>query len=103
MASTSPIDGLPYTTLGYANGGKDNYHYEVVDGKVAREDPSKVDTTSFEYGAQAAVFLDQETHGGNDVFVYATGNIRIDELCIILKDVYRWFIVKRHIVILSTH
>nr|XP_014289943.1 alkaline phosphatase, tissue-nonspecific isozyme-like isoform X2 [Halyomorpha halys] len=73
LAGTSLIDGIPYTTLGYANGGKDNYHYKVVDGKVVREDPSEVDTTSYEYGAQAPVLVDLETHGGNDVFVYATG------------------------------
>ncbi|XP_014272690.1 alkaline phosphatase [Halyomorpha halys] len=73
LADVSKVDGMPYTTLGYANSGKENYHYAVLNGSVVREDPSKVDTKSFEYGAQAAVLQDENKHGGNDVFVYAKG------------------------------
>lgn len=71
----SRIDGVPYTTLGYANSAKDNYHYTVENNSVVREDPSKVDTTSFDYGVQAGVLQDENTHGGSDVFVYASGNL----------------------------
>ncbi|XP_014286122.1 alkaline phosphatase [Halyomorpha halys] len=73
IASVSRIDGVPYTTLGYANSAKDNYHYKVENNTVVREDPSKVDTTSFDYGAQAGVLQDENTHGGSDVFIYASG------------------------------
>ncbi|CAH1406610.1 unnamed protein product [Nezara viridula] len=73
LADVSKVDGVPYTTLGYANAGPSNYHYAVVNGSVVREDPSKVDTKSFDYGAQAAVLQDENKHGGNDVFVYAKG------------------------------
>ncbi|CAH1406601.1 unnamed protein product [Nezara viridula] len=73
VADTSKVDGVPYTTLGYANSGKANYHYTAVNGTVVREDPSKVDTTSWDYGHQAAVLQNENTHGGNDVFIYATG------------------------------
>lgn len=73
IAAKSKADGVPYTTLTYANSWKDNYHYSVNGTSVVRQDPSTVDTTSFEYGVQAAVFQDENTHGGSDVFVYATG------------------------------
>ncbi|CAH1406265.1 unnamed protein product [Nezara viridula] len=64
IASVSRLDGLPYTTLGYANSAKENYHYKVENNSVVREDPSKVDTTSFDYGVQAGVLQDENTHGG---------------------------------------
>ncbi|CAH1406600.1 unnamed protein product [Nezara viridula] len=73
LAGKSKVDGVPYTTLGYANSGIANYHYTAVNGTVVREDPSKVDTMSWDYGQQAAVLQDENTHGGNDVFVYASG------------------------------
>ncbi|XP_066907979.1 alkaline phosphatase [Halyomorpha halys] len=66
-------DGVPYTTLGYANSVKNNYHYKAVNGTVVREDPSKVDTRSWDYGPQAAVLTGSNTHGGNDVFIFASG------------------------------
>ncbi|XP_014273669.1 alkaline phosphatase [Halyomorpha halys] len=73
IADKSKVDGMPYTTLGYANSVKENYHYTAVEGTVVREDPSTVDTTSWDYGFQAAVLTDENTHGGNDVFIYASG------------------------------
>lgn len=73
IASVSRLDGVPYTTLGYANSAKDNYHFKVENNSVVREDPSKVDTTSFDYGVQAGVLQDENTHGGSDVFIYASG------------------------------
>ncbi len=60
-------DGLPYTTLGYANGpGND-------DGSVGRSDLSAVDTTAPDYQPQVTVPLSSETHGGEDVAIYAVG------------------------------
>uniref|UniRef100_A0A224XEP7 Alkaline phosphatase n=1 Tax=Panstrongylus lignarius TaxID=156445 RepID=A0A224XEP7_9HEMI len=73
VAGKSRIDGVPYTTLSYAVSGPDNYHYSVVDGKVVREDPSKVDTLDFKYSQQAAILSHESYHGGGEVVVYATG------------------------------
>lgn len=56
-------DGMPYTTLGYINGpnpGRD-------------EDLSRVDTTHESFRSQTLVPLGSETHGGEDVAVYAVG------------------------------
>ena len=91
MADTSKVDGIPYTTLGYANAGKNNYHYSVLNGKVVRENPSNVDTKSYEYGAQAAVLQDENKHGGNDVFVYAAGNRQHFKLFYLFKFIHVLF------------
>lgn len=55
--------GNPYTTLGYANGP----------GARKREDISDVDTEALEYLQEAYVPLGAETHGGDDVGVWARG------------------------------
>jgi len=56
--------GLPYTTLNYANGP--GY-------RATRPDLRQVDTTSPGYLQEAAFPLASETHGGEDVPVYARG------------------------------
>ncbi len=56
-------DGQPYTTLGYINGpnpGRD-------------ENLSEVDTAHESFLSQTLVPLDSETHGGEDVPIYAIG------------------------------
>lgn len=58
-------DDMPYTTLGYANGPGG------LDG--ARPDITDVDTTDVDYLQQATVPRSSETHGGEDVAVYASG------------------------------
>jgi alkaline phosphatase len=59
-------DGKPYTTLSYANGpGADNEH--------PRADLSKVDTTALDFRQQALVPMGSETHGGEDVAIFASG------------------------------
>jgi len=65
-------DGRPYTTLGYANGPGAVFAGE---GPAARERPdlSDVDTTDPSFRAQALVPMPAETHGGEDVPVYAWG------------------------------
>ncbi|XP_014273687.1 alkaline phosphatase [Halyomorpha halys] len=73
LAGKSEVDNISYTSLNYATAGIANYKYSVVNGSVVREDPSKIDTTSFEYRPQAGVPLVENSHGGSDVFVYATG------------------------------
>jgi alkaline phosphatase len=80
-------DGKPYTTLSYANGPggwsatpadatEDNVEADasaagMTDG--SRPDPSKVDTTDVDYIQQATVPLESETHGGDDVPIFAIG------------------------------
>jgi alkaline phosphatase len=57
-------NGLPYTTLGYANGpGFNSDHPDLSD--VDTEDPN--------YQQAAAVPMGSETHGGEDVAAYARG------------------------------
>jgi alkaline phosphatase len=57
-------DKLPYTTLGYANGS----------GAVSpREDLSKKDTKAPDFKQPSLVPLGSETHGGEDVVIYARG------------------------------
>ena len=80
--------GMPYTTLGYANGrgyeGKSNIL--PAGPKLCCQEPhsysplerppfdlSKVDTTDPNYLQDAGIPLMNETHGGEDVAIYATG------------------------------
>ena len=60
-------DGKPYTTLGYANGPGAN-----EDGSP-RENLSNIDTAARDYRQQALVPARAETHGGEDVPIYASG------------------------------
>jgi len=65
-------DGKPYTTLGYANG--QSACTDTPSGwDCEREDLTEVDTTSPNYRQQARVPLASETHGGEDVAIFATG------------------------------
>lgn len=73
----SKWDKIPYTTLLYGTGGPNNYQFEMKNGSVVRKDPSKENTTSFAYSQQTGVVLDETTHGGSDVVVYAKGDFKI--------------------------
>jgi alkaline phosphatase len=67
MAEEKPAkdkNGLPRTTLTYANG---------PGAKTTRPDLSEVDTADPDYKQEAIVPLDNETHGGEDVAIYANG------------------------------
>lgn len=74
-------DGLPYTTLGYINGrGFQNLADEtdadvVYDLKAdtGRKDLTEVDTTEPGYHQEALYPTDSETHGGEDVGIFASG------------------------------
>lgn len=80
--------GLPYTTLSYANGpgyagasdqqaaGPKRYpHKEAKQIRPAHGRPNltEVDTTDPDYMQEATLPLEQETHGGEDVGVWARG------------------------------
>jgi alkaline phosphatase len=62
--------GLPYTTLGYANGP--GWRDAVATGQK-RPDLTGVDTAAVGYLQEATVPLGSETHAGEDVAVYASG------------------------------
>ncbi len=74
-------DGMPYTTLSYANGlgfrdmseqtdADQIYHTKPVAG---RHDLSDVDTESPGFHQEVLTPMEDETHGGEDVAIYATG------------------------------
>lgn len=57
-------------TLNYANGPSYNTHIEKG---VGRKDPTKMDTSAWNFEFPAMVDRDSETHGGEDVPIYASG------------------------------
>jgi alkaline phosphatase len=79
--------GLPYTTLGYANGpgyagpssaqpaGPKRYLHTGTGFQPAdsRPDLQQVDTEDPDYMQEAAIPLPSETHGGDDVGIWARG------------------------------
>lgn len=78
---TKAGDGLPYTTLGYMN-GRGHHHLggetdadAVYDEpiNVGRQDISSLDTTAAGYHQEALIPRSSETHGGEDVAIYASG------------------------------
>ena len=75
-------DGLPYTTLGYANGrgfaetpGRNSAEaiYTVPVQENRRADLSDVDTTHEGFHSESLVHMSSETHAGEDVAIYAIG------------------------------
>ena len=65
-APAKDANGLPYTTLGYANGPGHA-------GPEGRPDLTAVDTTDPDYLQEAVVPLSSESHGGDDVGIWARG------------------------------
>jgi alkaline phosphatase len=84
VGSDTPVlddDGLPYTTLGYTNGlgfrdlGDETnadmaYYSKPVAG---RQDLTAVDTETKGFHQEVLVPRESETHGGEDVAIYALG------------------------------
>lgn len=71
IAGTSDDDGLPFLTLSYANGPGYVNTYDETTG--LRKDLSKMNIDHLDFEYQATVPLDSETHGGDDVGIYASG------------------------------
>ena len=82
------LSGHPYTTLSYANGpgytgasdkqpqGSKSYPHEPSSATgitTGRPDLTTIDTTAPNYLQEATIPLSSETHGGEDVAIYATG------------------------------
>lgn len=73
------LDGKPYTTLGFANGPgsvctcKEDEYDAVTCDCPPRADLSNVDTTADDFMQQSLVPGHSETHGGEDVAIYARG------------------------------
>jgi alkaline phosphatase len=64
-------DGLPYLTMGYAN-GQNKFNFSLSD----RPDPSNDTSADPDYQPPVPVNMTQETHGGDDVAIYAKGKTR---------------------------
>ncbi|KEQ18823.1 alkaline phosphatase [Endozoicomonas numazuensis] len=62
-------DGLPYTTLGYANGPGTNGR----ESSERRVDLNNMDTEARDFRQESLIPLYSETHAGEDVAVYAGG------------------------------
>jgi alkaline phosphatase len=79
-APAKAADGMPYTTLSYANGP--GYHVLPVGGdtvysqpihRAGRVDLTYVDTEDQGFHQEALVPLSAETHAGEDVAIFANG------------------------------
>ncbi|XP_037944017.1 membrane-bound alkaline phosphatase [Teleopsis dalmanni] len=66
-------DKLPYATLSYANGPGFNYNYLQQNGVMKRKNLVEVEMNHKEYMFPTAIPLASETHGGDDVAVFASG------------------------------
>lgn len=64
-------DGKPYTTLGYLNGPGSVYQPGAA--PATRPDPSGSNFADLNYRQQSLVPMESETHGGEDVPIYAWG------------------------------
>ncbi|XP_016982955.1 alkaline phosphatase [Drosophila rhopaloa] len=70
LAPNMADDELPFTILSYANGPGFEETYSSESGRI---DLSHMDTTNAEFAFQATVPLSSETHGAEDVGVFASG------------------------------
>lgn len=62
-SESSNVDKWPYTTLSYANGPSYKPRYQLLDSEVNDKD----------YKYPSLLPLEDETHGGDDVQIYARG------------------------------
>ncbi|XP_021960381.1 alkaline phosphatase isoform X2 [Folsomia candida] len=70
-SSDLALDGLPYSTLGYANGGNRNWLDETTN---KRHNISQDNMDDLNYNPPVPVpMIDSESHGGDDVAIFAKG------------------------------
>jgi len=105
--------GRPYTTLGYANGPGSHAKSDAQPAgikqfphlprqfdaaAVARADLTNIDTMAPDYLQEAGIPMSAETHGGEDVPVYARGPgadavhgvIEQNQIYAIMRNAYGW-------------
>ena len=79
LTNSTDDNGLPYTTVGYANGmgyaslatgGDERYNFPIDGG---RKDLNYVDTQDAGFHQEALVPMSDETHAGEDVAIFARG------------------------------
>ena len=75
-------DGMPYTTLGYSNGAGFHFLPDATTSDAVEDEPitggtrtdlTNIDTEHTGFFSETLVPLDEETHGGEDVAIYAIG------------------------------
>ncbi|XP_064544823.1 alkaline phosphatase [Drosophila montana] len=66
-------DDLPYATLSYANGPGYNTNYLKEGGAIKRKNLRSINMKNKDFMFPTAVPLESETHGGDDVAVFASG------------------------------
>ncbi|XP_036338961.1 alkaline phosphatase-like [Rhagoletis pomonella] len=66
-------DQLPYATLSYANGPGFDYNVMKANGAIKRKNLHKINMKNKDYPFPSMVPLESETHGGDDVGVFASG------------------------------
>ncbi|XP_055844033.1 alkaline phosphatase-like [Episyrphus balteatus] len=66
----SDVDGLPYTTLSYANGPS---YYQHINDKKTRLDLTNVGVLDKDFKYASTFPSVDETHGGGDVAIFANG------------------------------
>lgn len=66
-------DGMPYYSLSYANGPGYDSHVKPEGGRVDPADLQEDRQNNIFHRYPVTVPLDSETHGGDDVAVYAIG------------------------------
>lgn len=66
-------NGMPYTTLGYANGPGFGFGSSPMNLDDQRPDLNLYDVTSIDFRQEATVPMGSETHAGEDVAVFAKG------------------------------
>ena len=64
-------DGKPYTVISFSNGSASPFNKD--DTPVVRPDLTNVDTQAKDFKQAALVPMGSETHGGQDVGIYASG------------------------------
>ena len=69
--NATDLDPRPYTTISYGNGPGFAEHWDYKTGFF--KDLSYVDTQADEFRQVSTFYLDYETHGGEDVPLYAIG------------------------------